>query len=60
MKTFGIISIVLGSLSALGALTAGHNPAGPIFWIILGIVLVVKANAKKANNIEENKKENQN
>ena len=39
MKTFGIISIVLGSISALGALTAGHNPAGPIFWIILGIVL---------------------
>ena len=26
MKKFGIISIVFGSLSALGALTAGHNP----------------------------------
>jgi len=59
MKTFGIISIVLGSLSALGALTAGHNPAGPIFWIILGIVLVVKANSKKVTDIEENKKDNQ-
>lgn len=60
MKTFGIISIVFGALSAIGALSAGHEPAGPIFWLILGIVLVVRANAKKANNIEENKKENQN
>ena len=59
MKKFGIISIVLGSLSAFGALTAGHNPAGPIFWIILGIVLVVKANNKKVTDIEENKKEKQ-
>ena len=59
MKKIGIISIVLGSLSALGALTAGHNPAGPIFWIILGIVLVVKANSKKVTDIEENKKDNQ-
>ena len=53
MKTFGIISM------ALGPLTAGHNPAGPIFWIILGIVLVVKANSKKVTDIEENKKDNQ-
>ena len=60
MKTFGIISIVFGALSAIGALSAGHEPAGPIFWLILGIVLVVRANAKKANNIEENKRENQN
>ena len=59
MKKFGIISIVLGSLSALGALSAGHNPSGPIFWLILGIVLVVKANAKKSTDIEENKKDNQ-
>ena len=59
MKTFGLISIVLGSLSALGALSAGHNPAGPIFWIILGIVLVVKANAKKVTDIDDNKKYNQ-
>ena len=60
MKTFGIISIVFGALSTIGALSAGHEPAGPIFWLILGIVLVVRANAKKANNIEENKKENHN
>jgi hypothetical protein len=46
-------------ISALGALTAGHNPAGPIFWIILGIVLVVKANSKKVTDIEKNKKDNQ-
>ena len=59
MKKFGIISIVFGALSALGAFTAGHNPAGPIFWIILGIVLVVKANSKKVTDIEKNKKDNQ-
>ena len=59
MKRFGIISIVLGSISAFGAISAGHNPAGPIFWIILCIVLVVKANAKKSTDIEENKKNNQ-
>lgn len=59
MKTFGIISIAFGALSAIGALSAGHSPAGPIFWLILGIVLVVKANSKKVTDLEENKKENQ-
>ena len=59
MKTFGIISIILGALSAIGAISAGHNPSGPIFWLILGIVLVVRANAKKSTNIKENKKDNQ-
>lgn len=59
MKTFGIISIVFGALSAIGALSAGHNPSGPIFWLILGIVLVVRANAKKSTDIEENKKDSQ-
>lgn len=59
MKKFGIISIVLGALSTIGAISAGHEPAGPIFWLILGIVLVVKANSKKITDIEENKKDNQ-
>ena len=59
MKKFGTISIVIGILSAIGAISAGHSPGGPIFWIILGIVLVVKANAKKVTDIEENKKDNQ-
>lgn len=59
MKKFGKISIIVGAVSALGALTAGHSIAGPIFWIILGIILVAKANAKKVTNLEENKKENQ-
>ena len=59
MRTFGIISIILGTLSAIGAISAGHNPSGPIFWLILGIVLVVRANAKKSTDIEENKKDNQ-
>lgn len=58
MKTIGIILIVLGALSAIGAISAGHNPSGPIFWLILGIVLVVRANAKKSTDIEENKKDN--
>lgn len=58
MKTFGIILIVLGALSAIGAISAGHNPSGPIFWLILGVVLVVRANAKKSTDIEENKKDN--
>ena len=59
MKKFGIFSIVFGSLSALGAIYAGDSLSGPIFWLTLGVVLVVKANAKKQTDIEENKKCNQ-
>lgn len=50
MRIFGIICIVLGSLSFLGALIGGHSVFGPVFWLALGIALVIIANQKKDNN----------
>ena len=50
MRVFGIICIVLGSLSFLGALIGGHSVFGPVFWLALGIALVIIANQKKDNN----------
>ena len=44
MKTTGWVLLVLGGLSCLGALTAGHNIFGPILFIAIGIVLINKSN----------------
>lgn len=56
MRTGGIICIVLGSVSTLGALLSGDHVAGPVFWLLLGIFLVIKAEKKKDFDLEENKK----
>lgn len=47
MKTAGWILLVFGGLSCLGALTAGHNIFGPIFFIALGLMLINKSNNDK-------------
>lgn len=49
MKNFGIFCIGLGGLSLLGALMAGHNAFGPLFWLALGIALVIIAKQKEEN-----------
>lgn len=35
MKTIGWVLVVLGGLSCLGALTAGHSIFGPVFFSVL-------------------------
>lgn len=47
MKTIGWILLVLGSLSSLGALTAGHSIFGPVFFIAVGLMLINKSNNDK-------------
>mgnify|MGYP002626048454 FL=1 len=49
MRNFGIFCIVLGGLSLFGALAAGHNAFGPLFWLALGIALVIIAKQKEDN-----------
>jgi uncharacterized membrane protein HdeD (DUF308 family) len=59
MKTAGIILLVLGILSTLGALiasTQGHNASfGGLAFVILGAFLISRANKKKEE--EEKKKQ---
>lgn len=51
MKIAGWICMILGALTLIGSVSAGHNPTGPTFWLALGIFLLYKA-----NNREENEK----
>ena len=53
MRYFGIFCIILGGLSLLGALAAGHNAFGPLFWLALGIALVLIAKQKENVNKKE-------
>lgn len=53
MKTAGIIVLVLGALSFLGAASAGHSVIGPLFWIAVGIALLYFANQKKKKQQED-------
>lgn len=55
MKTFGYICIILGTVSLLGVIIAGHSPIGPLFWIGLGIALVVIKNQKEKDNDSKEK-----
>ena len=57
MKIAGWICIVLGVLAFIGAASAGHSVFGPLFWLGLGITLVVLANRKKDNKDEQQKTE---
>ena len=47
MKTIGWVLFVLGGLSCLGALTAGHSIFGPVFFIASGLMLINKSNNNK-------------
>ncbi len=54
MKTIGYVIAVFGGLSTLGALMGNHNPLGGIFFLVLGIFLITRAQQraerKKAKN----------
>lgn len=54
MRTGGLICIVLGSLSLLGAIIGGHSAFGPLFWSGLGLYLVHRANQKEQEEIDKN------
>jgi len=47
MKTVGWVLLVFGSLSCIGALTAGHSIFGPLFFIAIGLMLINKSNNDK-------------
>ena len=47
MKTAGYIIICLGVLAFVGTLIGGHNPIGPLFWIVLGVFLLLRARRKQ-------------
>lgn len=49
MKIAGWICMMLGVLSLIGAISAGHNPLGPTFWLALGIALLYRANNRDGN-----------
>lgn len=53
MKVLGWIFIVIGGLSLIGAAVGGNSTFGPLFWLGLGIALVVIRNRKQNN--DENK-----
>ena len=46
MKVFGWICTIIGSLAFIGAAIYGHSVFGPVFWIALGIVLLLKSKKK--------------
>gem|GEM_PF-6617907 len=47
MKKKGWILSVSGALACLGALTAGHNISGPLFFIATGLMLINKTDSDK-------------
>lgn len=57
MKIAGWILLVLGLISALGSLTAGHSPAG-LFWAALGGFLIYRSHQKQREKEEAEKWKN--
>lgn len=53
MRKWGWTLIVLAGLALIGALSAGNNPLGPVFWLGVGIYLVYRANQKEKENKEK-------
>lgn len=57
MKIAGIILLILGILSLLGAVLGETSAFGPIFFIALGVFLIHKSNNKKDNVPDKQKKQ---
>lgn len=56
MKIAGYIITPLGVLAFIGTLLGGHSPIGPLFWIVVGVILIVLGYRKdKHRNPKENK-----
>ena len=47
MKTAGIIILIIGGLSFLGAALFENSVIGPLFWIAVGIALLYFAKQKE-------------
>ena len=47
MRYFGWFCVILGGLSFLGAVIAGHNVFGPLFWLAIGIGFLAYDKNKK-------------
>ena len=58
MKIAGYIFTAIGGLAFIGGLAAGHSVFGPLFWLVLGIVLIYfgKKKEEKQEPTEENEK----
>lgn len=61
MKTFGIILVILGSLSLITAMIAAANgyppnqASGGIMIIVIGAFIISRANKKKQKEMEKKK-----
>ena len=61
MKIAGYIIAPLGVLAFIGTLLGGHSPIGPLFWIVVGITLLILGYRKEKLPISRenrNKKDN--
>lgn len=58
MRTAGIIVLIFGALSFLGAALAGHSVFGPLFWVAVGIALLYFANQKRKKQQDEKSENN--
>lgn len=55
MKTLGYFFVVFGILSMIGALAAGHNPLGGIFFGGVGIYIISRKKRSEARNRDKEK-----
>lgn len=55
MKIAGIIILIFGSLSFIGAASRGNGVFGPLFWVGLGVFMIYRANQKKREKEEKDK-----
>lgn len=55
MKIAGYILSIIGGIAFIGAASAGHSVFGPLFWIVVGFVLIFMGGKKeKAQTEKEN------
>ena len=47
MKVAGYIITTIGLLALIGSFYGGSSPIGPLFWIAIGIFLLLKARRKR-------------
>lgn len=58
MRTAGIIVLIFGALSFIGAALAGHSVIGPLWPVAVGIALLYFANQKRKKQQDEKSENN--